>query len=172
MVCRLLGWSAPAFAGRIRAGTTPLGDLATGVHALRLLPLLRVGAADLAVLPAAAGGVQTPAPAPHAPLHPPGGHLRPPLRDVRGGGSLHFPLSLILRVGEIWEGQGPPRCLLFPDKVRSKPSLAPEFEPILDRIKELAAGGLTSMHVVGDFLAPGHAVAGEAAFVLLVHRPQ
>jgi hypothetical protein len=35
---------------------------------------------------------------------------------------------------------------------RAKPSLAPEFELVLDRIKELAAGGLTSMHVVGDFL--------------------
>jgi hypothetical protein len=35
---------------------------------------------------------------------------------------------------------------------RAKPSLAPEFEPVLDRIKELAGGGLTSMHVVGDFL--------------------
>jgi hypothetical protein len=35
---------------------------------------------------------------------------------------------------------------------RAKPSLAPEFEPVLDRIKELAAGGLTLMHVVGDFL--------------------
>jgi hypothetical protein len=28
----------------------------------------------------------------------------------------------------------------------------PEFVPILDRIKELAVGGLTSMHVLGDFL--------------------
>ena len=35
---------------------------------------------------------------------------------------------------------------------RAKPSIAPEFEPVLDSIKELAAGGLTSMHVVGDFL--------------------
>jgi hypothetical protein len=35
---------------------------------------------------------------------------------------------------------------------RAKLSLAPEFEPILDRIKERATGGLTSMHVVGDFL--------------------
>jgi hypothetical protein len=35
---------------------------------------------------------------------------------------------------------------------RAKLSLAPEFEPVLDRIKELAAGGLTLMHVVGDFL--------------------
>jgi hypothetical protein len=35
---------------------------------------------------------------------------------------------------------------------RAKPSLAPEFLPVLDRIKTLAIGGLTSMHVVGDFL--------------------
>jgi hypothetical protein len=35
---------------------------------------------------------------------------------------------------------------------RAKPPLAPEFEPVLDRIKELAGGGLTLMHVVGDFL--------------------
>ena len=35
---------------------------------------------------------------------------------------------------------------------RVKPSLAPEFQLVLDRIKSLAAGGLTSMHVVGDFL--------------------
>jgi hypothetical protein len=59
-----------------------------GVRALRLLPLLRVGAADLALLIAAVGGAQPPASAHHAPLHPPGGHLCPPLRDVRGGGTL------------------------------------------------------------------------------------
>jgi hypothetical protein len=35
---------------------------------------------------------------------------------------------------------------------RAKPSLAPEFEPVLDRIKSLAVGGLMSMHVVEDFL--------------------
>jgi hypothetical protein len=35
---------------------------------------------------------------------------------------------------------------------RTKPCLAPEFLPILDRIKGLATGGLTSMHVVGDLL--------------------
>jgi hypothetical protein len=48
-----------------------------GVCALRLLSLLQVGAADFAVLLTTAGGVQTPTPAPHAPLHPPGGHLCP-----------------------------------------------------------------------------------------------
>jgi hypothetical protein len=35
---------------------------------------------------------------------------------------------------------------------RTKPSLAPEFLPVLDRIKTLATGGLTSMHVVCNFL--------------------
>jgi hypothetical protein len=35
---------------------------------------------------------------------------------------------------------------------RAKPSLAPEFQLILDRIKSLVAGGLMSMHMVGDFL--------------------
>jgi hypothetical protein len=34
----------------------------------------------------------------------------------------------------------------------TKLSLVPEFLPVLDRIKTLATGGLTSMHVVGDFL--------------------
>jgi hypothetical protein len=35
---------------------------------------------------------------------------------------------------------------------RAKPSLTPEFEPVLNRIESLATGGLTSMHVIGDFL--------------------
>jgi hypothetical protein len=35
---------------------------------------------------------------------------------------------------------------------RAKPSLSPEFRPILDGIKILVSGGLTSMHVLGDFL--------------------
>jgi hypothetical protein len=35
---------------------------------------------------------------------------------------------------------------------RTKPSLSLEFLPVLDRIKFLATGGLTSMHVVGDLL--------------------
>jgi hypothetical protein len=30
LVCNLLGWGAPAFAGRIRADASPLGDLAVG----------------------------------------------------------------------------------------------------------------------------------------------
>jgi hypothetical protein len=34
LVCHLLGWSAPTFAGRIHAGATPLSDLATGKFVL------------------------------------------------------------------------------------------------------------------------------------------
>jgi hypothetical protein len=50
-----------------------------GVRAVRILPLMWVGAVDLALLLAAVGGARAPASAPHAPLHTPGGHLRPPL---------------------------------------------------------------------------------------------
>jgi hypothetical protein len=35
---------------------------------------------------------------------------------------------------------------------RAKPPLTSELETVLDRIKSLATGGLTSMQVVGDFL--------------------
>jgi hypothetical protein len=53
-------------------------------------------------------------------------------------------------------------CLILPSdgpaldwkQWRAKPSLVPEFLPMLDRIKTLATGGLTSIHVVGDFLKP------------------
>jgi hypothetical protein len=51
-------------------------------------------------------------------------------------------------------------CLVLPSygprlekkQWRAKPSLAPEFEPVLGRIESLASGGLTSMHVVSDFM--------------------
>jgi hypothetical protein len=56
-----------------------------GVCALCLLPFVRVGVADLALLHVTAGGSRSPAPAPHTPLHSSGGHLRSPVRDVRGG---------------------------------------------------------------------------------------
>jgi hypothetical protein len=43
-VRRLLGWGTPAFAGRIRASTTPLGDLAAGEFVL-FVPYLFCGLA-------------------------------------------------------------------------------------------------------------------------------
>ena len=35
---------------------------------------------------------------------------------------------------------------------RAKPSLPPDFDSVLDKIRALADGGLTSLHVLGDFL--------------------
>ena len=35
---------------------------------------------------------------------------------------------------------------------RAKPSLPPEFDSVLSKIRALAEGGLTSLHVLGDFL--------------------
>jgi hypothetical protein len=64
---------------------SPRRSRCRGVRALRLQLLLWVGAADLAFLRAAAGGARPPTSALHAPLHPPGGHLRLHLRDVQGG---------------------------------------------------------------------------------------
>jgi hypothetical protein len=102
LVHNLLGWSAPVLAGRIRAVATPLGDITRrGVRAVCLLPLLWVGAANLAFLLAPIGGVRAPASAPYAPLHPPSGHLCPPLRDVCRGGPLYLPLPPFLRVGQV-----------------------------------------------------------------------
>jgi hypothetical protein len=44
IVRRLLGWGTPAFVGRIRASTTPLGDLAAREFVL-FLPYLSCGLA-------------------------------------------------------------------------------------------------------------------------------
>jgi hypothetical protein len=74
-----------------------------GVRVVHLLQVLRVGAADLALLPAADGGVQASTSTPHAPLHPPDSNLRPPPRDVRRCGPLHFPLPLLLRASQVRE---------------------------------------------------------------------
>jgi hypothetical protein len=74
-----------------------------GVRAAHLLHLLRVGTTDLALLSAAAGGVRASASAPHTPLRPLGNHLRPPLRDVRRCGPLHFSLPLLLRASQVRE---------------------------------------------------------------------
>ena len=35
---------------------------------------------------------------------------------------------------------------------RAKPSLPPAFDPMVNKIKTLAEGSLTSLHVLGDFL--------------------
>jgi hypothetical protein len=45
LVCNLLGWSAPVLAERMRRRRSPRRSRRRGVHAVRILPLLRVGAA-------------------------------------------------------------------------------------------------------------------------------
>ena len=35
---------------------------------------------------------------------------------------------------------------------RAKPSLLPAFDPVLSKIRSLAESGLTSWHVLGDFV--------------------
>jgi hypothetical protein len=71
LVRNLLGWSAPAFAGRIRAGATPLGDLAAGEFVL-FVSYLSCGLA-LPISPFFLLLLEElgPASAPHTPLHPP-----------------------------------------------------------------------------------------------------
>jgi hypothetical protein len=44
------------------------------------------------------------------------------------------------------------RPLLDRNSWKPRPSLPAELNPILDRVKVLARGGLTSMMVLGDFL--------------------
>jgi hypothetical protein len=80
LVRGLLGWSAPGLAGRIHDGAVPLGNLAAGEFIL-FTSYISWGLA-LSISPfflPAARGVRASASAPHAPLRPPGGHLRPPL---------------------------------------------------------------------------------------------
>ena len=101
MVRRLLGWSPQETAWGIRAGSVPLGDLrAGGFCAVYFAHFHRLGAADLFVLPAAAGGFWPPAPASHTPLHPHDVDLRPPMRDVRGGAALRHSLPPLLYLAE------------------------------------------------------------------------
>jgi hypothetical protein len=79
MGCGGVCWKDPCWC------LSPWRSCRRGVRALCLQPPLRVGATDLVFLRAAAGGARPPTSALHAPLHPSGGHLRLPLRDVRGG---------------------------------------------------------------------------------------
>jgi hypothetical protein len=61
LVRGLLGWSAPGLAGRIHAGTAPLGDLAAGEFVLFTSYIscgLALPISPFALLSTAAGGVR------------------------------------------------------------------------------------------------------------------
>jgi hypothetical protein len=77
-VRRMLGWGSSAFAGRIWAGTTPLGDLAAGEFVLFVSYLsygLALPISPFFVLLLEEFGLQLQHLMP--PLHPLGGHLCP-----------------------------------------------------------------------------------------------
>jgi hypothetical protein len=199
-VRRLLGWGTPAFAGRIRAGTTPLGDLAAGefvLFASYLFCGLALPISPFFLLLLEEFRLQLQHLTPHSILqvaifvHFCGMFVgvaactslfRQFFVLVRSGkgkdhlGAYYFQTRLDPTVtyiatlsGARWENwrndwviasaEANDRLALPSDgprlnrnQWRVKPSLTPEFEPILDRIKELAVSGLTSLHVVEDFL--------------------
>jgi hypothetical protein len=200
LVRNLLGWSAPAFAGRIRADATPLGDLAAGEFVLFVSYLscgLALPISPFFVLLLEELGRQLQHLTPHSILQaaifahlcemfvrvaPNTSLFRYFFMLVKSGkakdhlGAYYFQtrsdsaMAYIPTLGgarwEHWRGdwviastEANDRLALPSDgprlerkQWRAKPSLAPEFQLILDRIKSLAMGGLTSMHVVGDFL--------------------
>jgi hypothetical protein len=200
LVRNLLIWSVPAFAGRIRVGATPLGDLAAGEFVLFVSYLscgLALPISLFFLLMLEELGLQLQ----HLTLHsilqaaifthlcemfmgvaPCTSLFRHFFMLVRSGkakdhlGAYYFQTRQDLAGAYIsslggarWENwhadwvivsaEANDRLVLPSEgpkldrkQWRAKPSLASEFEPVLDRIKSLAAGGLTSMHVVGDFL--------------------
>jgi hypothetical protein len=200
VVRHLLGWSMPPFAGRIRADTTPLGDLATGEFVLFVSYLscgLALTISPFFLLLLEEFRLQLQHLTPHSILQVAifvhlcemfvgvGActslfrHIFMLVRSGKGKdhlGAYYFQMrsdptvAYIATLGSArWENRRNDwvivsaeanDCLallndgprLDQKQWRAKPSLVPEFEPVLDRIKELAAGGLTSMHMVRDFL--------------------
>jgi hypothetical protein len=199
-VRRLLGWSAPAHAWRIRADTTPLSDLAAGEFvlyvsylscglALPISPFFMLLLEDL--------GLQLQHLTPHSILQAAiFAHLCEMFVGVAPCTSLFRHFFVLVKSGKAkdhlgayyfqaradstgayisslsgarWENwhaewviastEVSDRLILPSDgprldkkQWRAKPPLTSELETVLDRIKSLATDGLTSMHVVGDFL--------------------
>jgi hypothetical protein len=199
-VCHLLGWSAPSHAGRIRAGTSPLGDLAAGEFVLFVSYLscgLALPISSLFMLLLEELGLQLQHLTPHSILQAAiFAHLCEMFVGVAPCTSLFRHFFVLVKSGKAkdhldayyfqtradsvgayipslsgarWENwrakwvianteasdrlalpSGGPR--LDRRQWRAKPPLGLEFEPVLGRIESLSTGGLTSMHVVGDFL--------------------
>jgi hypothetical protein len=200
LVRNLLGWSALAFTGRIRAGAAPLGDLATGEFVLFVSYLscgLALPISPFFLLLLEELGLQLQHLTPHSILQAAiFAHLCEMFMGVAPCTSLFRHFFVLVKSGkakdhldayyfqtrpdsasayipslsgarwEHWRADWVIVCTEANDRRalpsdgprldqkqwRAKPSLAPEFETVLDRIKTLATGGLTSMHVVGDFL--------------------
>jgi hypothetical protein len=196
----LLGWSAPGLAGRIRAGTALIGDLAAGEFVL-FTSYISCGLALLIspffLLLLEEFGLQLQHVTPHSILQAAiFVHLCKMFVGVAPYTSLFRYFFVLVRSGKTRDHIGVYYFQTRPDPAvvyiptfggarwenwrsdwviasteandslilpsngpaldrkqwRTKPSLSPEFLPVLDRIKVLAMGGLTSMHVVGDLL--------------------
>ena len=200
LVRNLLGWSTLAFAGRIHAGATPLGNLAAGEFVLfvsyiscglalpispfflLLLEELRLQLQHLtphSILQAAifvhlcemfVGVAPCTSLFCHFVVLVKSGKAKDHLGAYYFQTRLDSTVAYIPTLGgarwENWRAdwvvtsaEANDRLVLLSDgpaldrkQWMAKPSLAPEFLPVLDRINTLATGGLTSMHVVGDFL--------------------
>jgi hypothetical protein len=200
LVRNLLGWSVAAFAGRIHAGATPLGDLATGEFVLFISYLscgLALPISPFFLLLLEELGLQLQHLTPHSILQAAiFAHLCEMFVGVAPCTSLFRHFFVLVKSEKAKDHLGAYYFQTRPDSAsayisslgdarwenwrtnwvivstevndrlalpsdgprldrkqwRAKPSLAPEFEPVLDRIKTLATDGLTSMHVVGDFL--------------------
>jgi hypothetical protein len=199
-VRRILGWGSPALAGRIWAGTIPLGNLAAGEFVLFVSYLfcgLALPISPFFLLLLEEFGLQLQHLSPHSILQVAiFVHFCEMFVGVAACTSLFRQFFVLVRSGTgkdhvgayYFETRSDPtvtyiaslggtRCenwrhdwviartevsdrLALPSDGPSlsrkqwmeKPRLVPKFMPILDRIKELAVGGLTSMHVLGDFL--------------------
>jgi hypothetical protein len=200
LVRNMLGSGAPAFAGRIRAGATPLGDLTAGEFVLFVSYLscrLALPISPFFLLLLEELGLQLQHLMPHSILQAAiFAHLCKMFVGVAPCTSLFRHFFVLVKSGkakdhlgayyfqtrsdaavayiptlggsrwENWRGdwviasaEADDRLALPSDgprldrkQWRAKPSLAPEFQFVLDRIKSLAVGGLMSMHVVDDFL--------------------
>jgi hypothetical protein len=200
LVRHLLGWSAPAFAERIRVGATPLGDLTAGEFVLFISYLscgLALSISPFFLLLLEELGLQLQHLTPHSILHvaifvhlcemfvgvalstslfrhffvlvksvKAKDHLSAYYFQTRSDSVVAYIPTLGSARWEDWRAnwvvasaEANDRLVLPNDgpaldqkQWRAKLLLAPEFLPVLDRIKTLATGGLTSMHVVGDFL--------------------
>jgi hypothetical protein len=92
----------------------------TGQHEAGYLRLLcgvrpgRAGATVVLLLPHATGVLRAPAVAPLSQLHRTGGHLRPPLRDVRGGASIGAAVLTLLCAEGCESAPAAHRRLLLP----------------------------------------------------------
>jgi hypothetical protein len=200
LVRNLLGWGAPAFAGRIRVGASPLSDLAVGEFVLFVSYLsygLALPISPFFLLLLEELDLQLQHLTPHSILQAAiFAHLCEMFVGVAPSTSLFRHFFVLVKSGKAkdhhsayyfqtrsdpavayipslgsarwdnWRGdwviastEANDRLALPSDRPRldrkqwrAKPSLAPEFQLVLDRIKSLAASCLTSMHVVGDFL--------------------